>query len=126
MSPIVNFPARSGILHDYPACGACCTIFRSERFQGQSMAVETIPEQQLSYTRGPDSPLIEKTIAEVLRDTAARFPEREALVSCHQKIRLTWRELSDQVDATARGLTGLGLRPGDRAGVWATNCAEWV
>ena len=26
----------------------------------------------------------------------------------------------------ARGLAGLGLRPGDRAGIWASNCVEWV
>ena len=86
-----------------------------------------MPEQVLSsYTRGPQAPLIEKTIAEVLGDTAARFPDREALVSRHQKIRLTWRELAARVDETARSLAGLGLRPGDRAGVWATNCVEWV
>jgi len=26
----------------------------------------------------------------------------------------------------ARGLTGLGLQPKDRVGIWATNCVEWV
>jgi fatty-acyl-CoA synthase len=80
----------------------------------------------LSYARGPDAPILEKTIGEMLADTVARFPDREALVSCHQNLRLTWRQLDDQVERAARGLAGLGLMPGDRVGIWSSNCAEWV
>jgi fatty-acyl-CoA synthase len=67
-----------------------------------------------------------RTTHQVLAATVARFPEREALVVIHQNIRITWQELADQVERTARGLIGLGLNPGDRVGVWATNCAEWI
>jgi fatty-acyl-CoA synthase len=80
----------------------------------------------LSYARGPDVPLIEKTIPQVLRETAARQPGHPALVVRHQNVRLTWSELLDAVIRTARGLAGLGLRPGDRAGVWSANCLEWI
>ena len=80
----------------------------------------------LSYAAGPEVPLIEQPAGAMLASTAARFGEREALVACHQKIRLTWRELDRAVGAVARGLRGLGLATGDRAGVWAANCAEWV
>ncbi len=80
----------------------------------------------LSYTRGAAVPLIEKTISQALRDTAAKFPEHEGLVVRHQNARLTWRDLDSEVTHTARGLAGLGLRPGDRAGIWASNCVEWV
>ncbi len=83
-------------------------------------------EPQLSYARGPALVLSNQTTHQVLADTAARFPDREALVVCHQKIRLTWRELAAEVERTACGLIGLGLVPGDRVGVWATNCAEWI
>jgi fatty-acyl-CoA synthase len=78
-----------------------------------------------SYVRGPSLALIEKTIDEVFRETVARGPGQEALVSRHQGIRLTWAELEDQVSRTAAGLWGLGLRPGDRVGMWASSCAEW-
>jgi len=71
-------------------------------------------------------PLLEKTISQALRDAAAKFPDRDALVVLHQNIRLTWRELDSEVTRVARGLASLGLRPGDRAGIWASNCAEWV
>jgi fatty-acyl-CoA synthase len=80
----------------------------------------------LSYSRGPELPLLEKTIDRAFRDTAALFPDHDALVVRHQHVRLTYRELDAQVEQTARGLAGLGLRPGNRAGVWACNCVEWV
>ncbi len=79
-----------------------------------------------SYARGPHMELDTRTTHQVLAATVAKYPDREALVVCHENVRLTWRELADQVERTARGLIGLGLAPGDRVGVWATNCAEWI
>ncbi len=80
----------------------------------------------LSYSRGPDVPLLEKTIGLVLDDAVERWGDCVALVSCHQSKRYTWRELRDAADCVARGLWSLGIRPGDRVGLWSTNCAEWV
>lgn len=80
----------------------------------------------LSYVRGAAVPLLEQTISQAVSHAAARFPDREALVVCHQNVRLTWRELDREVTRTARGLAGLGIRPGDRAGIWASNCVEWI
>jgi len=80
----------------------------------------------LGYTRGADVPLIEKTISQVLAGTARKFPDRDALIVCQQNVHLTWAELDREATRTARGLIGLGLRPGDRAGIWAANCLEWI
>ena len=80
----------------------------------------------LSYSRGHDAPLIEASIWEVFAKTAARFPDKEALVVRHQGVRLTFSELAAAVERMARGLAGLGLGAQDRIGVWSTNCAEWV
>jgi fatty-acyl-CoA synthase len=80
----------------------------------------------LSYSRGPDAPLVDASIWEVFEKTASRFPDREALVARHQGVRLTFSELAAVVERMARGLAGLGLGPHDRIGVWSTNCAEWV
>ncbi len=80
----------------------------------------------LSYVRGPEVPLLEMTISQALTRTAERFPDREGLVVCHQQVRLTWREIDRETTRVARGLAGLGLRPGDRIGVWASNCMEWI
>jgi fatty-acyl-CoA synthase len=54
------------------------------------------------------------------------MPDREALVVRHQDTRWTYAELAGQVDRLARALVASGLRPGDRMGIWAPNCAEWV
>src|SRR5437764_818278 len=80
----------------------------------------------LSYAKGPSLALLNKTIGQMLHDTASRLPDREALVVRHENVRLTWQQLEQKVEETARGLIGLGLQPGDRVGVWATNCAEWI
>jgi fatty-acyl-CoA synthase len=80
----------------------------------------------LSYARGPSRTLLELTIGDLLDRTASRFPERLAVASCHQSNRLSWAELSAQADRAARGLWALGIRRGDRVGLWSTNCIEWI
>ena len=82
--------------------------------------------EALSYVRGPAVPLIEKTLSQLLADTAARLPDHDGLVVSHQNVHLTWSELDAAVTSAARGLAGLGLRPGDRVGIWACNCLEWI
>jgi len=84
-------------------------------------------ESLLSYSRGAtDSPLIELTIGDLLDQVAARHPDNEALVSVHQDLRYSYQELLQQVDQCARALMAIGLRQGDRIGIWAPNCAEWT
>jgi acyl-CoA synthetase (AMP-forming)/AMP-acid ligase II len=63
------------------------------------------------------------TIPAVLRATAARDPDRDALVDGH--VRLTYRELDRAVIAAAGGLLALGVQPGNRVCVWAQNCWQW-
>jgi fatty-acyl-CoA synthase len=71
-------------------------------------------------------PLLGETLGANLERTAARVPESEALVSCHQRVRLSWAELNAAVDRLALGLLGLGLAKGDRLGVWSPNRYEWA
>ena len=52
--------------------------------------------------------------------------DHEALVECATGRRFSYGELVAEVDACALGLDGLGVRKGDRVGIWAPNCAEWV
>ncbi|MXR28541.1 Long-chain-fatty-acid--CoA ligase Acs [Pseudomonas sp. E141] len=83
-------------------------------------------QSQLSYTRGSqDKTLLAHTIGEAFDQTVARYPDGEALVVRHQSLRYTWRQLAEAVDLHARALLALGLKAGDRLGVWAPNCAQW-
>ena len=79
-----------------------------------------------SYSRGADLPLLDLTISQALSGAAERFGERDALIVRHQNVRLTWSEFDRAVTRTAAGLSALGLGPGDRVGIWAVNCVEWV
>ncbi|MEJ2400524.1 MAG: AMP-binding protein [Xanthomonadales bacterium] len=77
------------------------------------------------FTGANEPPLIDETVGQRLLQTAARFPEGEALVVRHQGVRWTWREYRERIDRLATGLLALGIEPGDRVGIWAPNCAEW-
>ena len=81
---------------------------------------------QLSYTRGSQAKaLLAQTIGQAFDQTVARYAEGEALVVRHQALRYTWQQLADAVDLHARALLALGVKTGDRLGVWAPNCAQW-
>ncbi|MEX0840446.1 MAG: AMP-binding protein [Parvibaculum sp.] len=81
----------------------------------------------ISHVRGADAPpLREETIGQALSAAAVKWPDREALISVHQNIRWSYRELTDKAEALAAGLLTLGLVRGDRVGIWAPNCAEWT
>ncbi len=79
-----------------------------------------------SYSRGPDRPLLELTVGDLLHRTASFYPDRLAVASRHQQKRMTWADLSDAADRVARGLWSIGIRRGDRVGLWSTNCIEWI
>jgi fatty-acyl-CoA synthase len=67
-----------------------------------------------------------RTIDGVLKAAAAEHPTRPALVVTHQSMRFTYAELDREVERVARGMIACGLEPGERIGIWAPNCAEWV
>jgi fatty-acyl-CoA synthase len=85
------------------------------------------PSNGLSHVRGAvEPPLLEIAIGQALDQAVARWGDREALVSVQQGVRWTWSELARRADALASSFLALGLRPGDRIGIWSPNCAEWA
>jgi fatty-acyl-CoA synthase len=90
------------------------------------MAVQ-IADTNLSYAHGADDrPMIGATIGDLFDRMVEQVPENEALVSYHQGRRYTYRQLQDEANRFARGLLALGIRKGDRVGIWSPNHAEWV
>jgi len=80
-----------------------------------------------SYACGIASePLIYKTIGQALEDTAQAYPDNEALVACHQDVRLTYAELNQAVTNVAGNLLQLGVKKGSRIGIWSPNNSQWV
>jgi fatty-acyl-CoA synthase len=82
---------------------------------------------ELSYARGrTDGPMRTTTIGEDLRRTAARVPDRPALVDVPSGRRWTYAQFDAAVDELARALLDAGLQAGDRVGIWAPNRPEWT
>ncbi|MGH4000987.1 MAG: AMP-binding protein [Pseudonocardiaceae bacterium] len=86
-------------------------------------AVPVLP----SYVSGvSEVPLLGDTIGDNFDRTVARYGDREALVDCASGRRWTYSQLSAEVDAMAYGLLAAGIGKGDRVGIWAPNCPEWL
>ena len=69
--------------------------------------------------------MIEKTIGEILDETAAKYPDNDALVYVDGP-RYTYREFKEIVEKVAKGLMAMGIKKGDHVAVWGYNVPEWV
>ena len=73
-----------------------------------------------------DQPLLAQTIGYNLRQTVARVPNNDAIVSLHQDLLWTYQDFYTRVQRLASGLLAAGLKPLDRLGLWSPNYAEWI
>src|SRR4051794_28977614 len=82
---------------------------------------------ELALDSGPSTlPLPATTIGGALDLAVQTWGDRDALVSVDQDLRFTYAELAQAVNRVAAGLAARGVGKGDRVGIWAPNCAEWV
>ena len=80
-----------------------------------------------AYTHGASSvALLGETIDENLKKTVDKYADQEALICSHQNYRATYKEFYDQVVEVAKGLIALGVKRGERVGVWSPNCYQWT
>ena len=81
----------------------------------------------MSYVSGvADQPLLYRTVDDVLTSAAMSAPDQLALIVSDQGVRWSFKDLDREVERVARGLVAFGLKAGDRIGIWAPNCVEWV
>ncbi|MFV8571538.1 AMP-binding protein [Marinobacter sp. SBS5] len=80
-----------------------------------------------SYTSGiAEKPLLGMTIGDMLDRTAQQYPDNEALVCLHQDIRWTYKTFVEKVNEAARAFLAIGVKKGDRVGIWSPNRYEWT
>jgi fatty-acyl-CoA synthase len=81
----------------------------------------------LSFVSGiSDQPLLYRTVDGALKAAVESTPDGTALVVPFQSVRFTFAEFDREVERVARGMVACGLRPGERIGIWAPNCTEWI
>lgn len=80
--------------------------------------------KHLSYASGAGKGLFGKTIGDQLRETAFKFPKNDALVSVHEGIRFSYKELLERSEHIAEGLLALGLPRQTRVAIFAPNCKD--
>jgi fatty-acyl-CoA synthase len=90
------------------------------------MRPSTGPTSSSFVSGTSDRPLLYRTVDGVLKAAAADTPGRDALVVPFQSLRYTFAEFDREVERAARGMVACGLEPGERIGIWAPNCAEWL
>uniref|UniRef100_A0A6Q2YH74 Medium-chain acyl-CoA ligase ACSF2, mitochondrial n=1 Tax=Esox lucius TaxID=8010 RepID=A0A6Q2YH74_ESOLU len=106
---------------------------KSRTFPAQSVCAihvdspPSIPTLTTSYAHGTSSKsLLCSTVGETLQAAAERWPDREALVFLQDGVRKTFSQFQQDVDQAAAGLLAMGLKRGERLGVWGPNTYEWV
>ena len=65
-----------------------------------------------------------QTLPAAIRAAAARHAARDAVID--GEVRLSYAGLVAQAEAAARALIALGVQAGERVGIWAPNCVEWL
>lgn len=81
---------------------------------------------RLSHDKGPTAPLIESTIGAFFDAMVAKNPDKIAIISAHQNIRMSFKELQSKANQLASSMINMGLQKGDRVGIWSHNNVEWV
>jgi len=71
-------------------------------------------------------PLQSLTIGQIFDRTVEKYPDNPAVVYVDRDFRLTYRQFATYVDETAKGLMALGIKKGEKVGIWATNVPYWV
>lgn len=71
-------------------------------------------------------PKLNTTFGNLLDDTAAKYPNKDALVNVQKGLRYTYTDLKDIANQAAKSFLSMGIKKGDHVAVWATNVAEWV
>lgn len=84
----------------------------------------------LSYEFGvptqPASGYNVNTIGSLLEASVAAVPDQTAMIVHHQGISKTYRQFNADVDRLVASLRAIGIKRGEKVGIWAVNCYEWL
>jgi fatty-acyl-CoA synthase len=70
--------------------------------------------------------LLDYTLGEMLEQWAFKTPDKDFMIYADRDLRFTYREFNERVDEMAKGLLYIGVKPGDKVGIWAKNVPDWL
>ena len=70
--------------------------------------------------------LLNNTLGGILEKYATQTPDHDFLVYPDRGLRFTYKEFDERVNTFAKGLMALGVKKGDKIGIWAKNIPDWL
>ncbi len=70
--------------------------------------------------------LLTDTLGGMLEKWAKETPDTDFMVYPDRGLRFSYSEFNERVDRLALGLIGIGIKPGDKVGIWANNVPDWL
>ncbi|XP_070552711.1 medium-chain acyl-CoA ligase ACSF2, mitochondrial-like [Ptychodera flava] len=117
---VTKFAARRTLQQKHTRSAA-----KIDAFIGASQTEQKLNAQSYAYTAS-NEPLIGQTVGKIIDRTTEKCPDRTAVVFPQQVIRKTYEEFRQEIDRLAAGLLAIGIKRGDRVGMWSPNRFEWV
>ena len=87
--------------------------------------INSLPLSKSYFKGSQNTPLTNKTIGAYFDFIVDKNPNSLAVVVNHQNIRLTYKEFQKEVNQLAMGLLAIGVKPGERVGIWSPNNIQW-
>jgi fatty-acyl-CoA synthase len=70
--------------------------------------------------------LLDFTLGQILEKWAFETPDKEFIVYPDRDLRFTYKQFNSRVDQLAKGLLYIGIKTGDKVGIWAKNVPDWT
>ncbi len=70
--------------------------------------------------------LLDYTLGQMLEKWAFETPDSEFIVYPDRNLRFTYAQFNERVNQLAKGLLYIGIQPGDKIGIWASNVPDWT
>lgn len=101
--------------------------YGSQTYRSVHTSGQCSDKQKWSYIHcASPIPLLGVTIGRGLQNRVEKHPDKASAIFPKQSVQLTFQELLQKADKLAAGLKKLGIKKGDRVGIWGPNSQEWV
>ncbi len=70
--------------------------------------------------------LLDYTLGQMLEKWAFETPDKDFIVYPDRDLRFSYSQFNERVDQLAKGLLFIGIKPGDKVGIWAKNVPDWT